>query len=366
MYSRLFKLAIFFIFFSTATLVFAESAPVYDADALQQQFENGGKEGQNLPPPPSPSSPAPSDQGKERLFAPSQNEAPPTDTALEEAPPINAVPENIKPSNTQQAILPNTTPSSTASLSLQDRVNRLEQQVANVQNSNAATRMEALQNEVQSLRGQVEQLTQQMQTLQSEQKNISSDLDKKLSQQNAKQKMRPAESSNLAATTTKSNNRKIEAVKQSEEIEENTETVNEATTKSPSDPNVLEEQQIYQTAYNFIKVKKYNDAVSTLQSMLSKYPSGQFASNAHYWLGELYGLMNKYDQSLTEFSAVVKNYPESPRVSDAQLKVGLIYASQFKWGDAKTAFKNVINHYPGTASAKLAREQLKQIKQAGH
>src|SRR3989338_5853949 len=211
MYSRLFKLAIFFIFFSTAALVFAESAPVYDADALQQQFENGGKEGQNLPPPPSPSSPAPSDQGKERLFAPSQDEAPPTDTALEEAAPSNAVTENIKPSNTQ-AILPNTTPSSTASLSLQDRVNRLEQQVANVQNSNAATRMEALQNEVQSLRGQVEQLTQQMQTLQSEQKNISSDLDKKLSQQNAKQKMRPAESSNLAATTTKSNNRKIEAV----------------------------------------------------------------------------------------------------------------------------------------------------------
>ena len=96
--------------------------------------------------------------------------------------------------------------------------------------------------------------------------------------------------------------------------------------------------------------------------MLKKYPSGQFAANAHYWLGELYGLMGKNDQAVTEFGAVVQNYPDSPRVSDAQLKVGLIYAAQFKWSDAKSSFKKVINRYPGTASARLAAEQLKQIK----
>ena len=61
---------------------------------------------------------------------------------------------------------------------------------------------------------------------------------------------------------------------------------------------MAEEQQIYQTAYNLIKAKKYNEAVTALQKMLQKYPSGQFASNAHYWLGELYGLMGKNDQAL--------------------------------------------------------------------
>ena len=139
-----------------------------------------------------------------------------------------------------------------------------------------------------------------------------------------------------------------------------------AAKSTDNQPNVAEEQQIYQTAYSLIKAKKYNDAVDALQKMLKKYPSGQFASNAHYWLGELYGLMGKNDQALAEFGTVVKTYPDSPRVSDAQLKLGLIYASQTKWSDAKTAFKRVINHYPGTASSRLASEQLKQIKQAGH
>jgi tol-pal system protein YbgF len=100
--------------------------------------------------------------------------------------------------------------------------------------------------------------------------------------------------------------------------------------------------------------------------MLKKYPSGQFASNAHYWLGELYGLMGKNDNALSEFDTVLNTYPDSPRISDAQLKVGLIYASQSNWSGAKSAFKKVINRYPGTASARLAAEHLKQIKQAGN
>ena len=76
--------------------------------------------------------------------------------------------------------------------------------------------------------------------------------------------------------------------------------------------------------------------------------------------------MGKNDESATEFSNVVSAYPNSPKVSDAQLKLGLIYAAQFKWAEAKAVFKKVISHYPKTASARLASEQLKQIKQAGH
>jgi tol-pal system protein YbgF len=136
--------------------------------------------------------------------------------------------------------------------------------------------------------------------------------------------------------------------------------------KTDNQPNVAEEQEIYQEAYNFIKAKKYNDAVTALQGMLKKYPTGQFAANAHDWLGELYGLMNKHDLALKEFGTVIDKFPDSPRVSDAQLKVGLLYAAQSQWRDAKSAFKTVINHYPGTATARLASEQLKQIKQAGH
>jgi tol-pal system protein YbgF len=325
------------------TPVFAESAPVYDADSMQ---DDSAAVADNLPPPPAPG------QEAGGAFIPVQ----PT---ISSAPP--------------------TTP-----MSVDQRVQRIEQQISNLQNSDSLTRVDSLQDQVQTLRGQIEQLTHQLEQLQTQQKSMYSDLDGRLAQTGTKTLAEanarsvpnalntpddeaaadnPANDLPVVTPTkmTEKASPKPVVIKTSKK-----QIVSSEVKETTNQPNIAEEQQIYQTAYNLIKAKKYNDAVTALQGMLKKYPSGQFASNAHYWLGELYGLMAKNDLALGEFKLVVEMYPDSPRVSDAQLKVGLLLASQFKWLEAKMALKKVINHYPGSASARLAAEQLKQIKIAGH
>lgn len=282
---------------------FAE-APVYDANSDPYY----GDQGQDLPPPPPPG-------GGDDGYAP--------------APASPTVP-----------------------LSMEERLRRIEQQLNSAQGGgDAIARVESLQTQVQSLRAQVEDLSHQLQQVQTQQKSLYSDLDKRLSSNTSQaapvspaKKVEPA-SPSPKATSSVADTKTVQAVDQ---------------------PNSAEEQQIYQTAYNLIKAKRYTDAIEALQGMLKKYPSGQFASNAHYWLGELYGLTGSTDQALTEFNTVVQNYPKSPRVSDAQLKVGLIQASESRWKDARYAFKKVVTKYPGTASARLAMEQLKQLQEAGH
>ncbi|MHB1947591.1 MAG: tol-pal system protein YbgF [Gammaproteobacteria bacterium] len=275
-------------------------------------------------------------------------------------------------------------------LGLDQRMAKVERQINNMQSKDISGKVESLQSEIQSLRGQVETLTHQLQQAQTQQRTMYSDLDKRMS---AASKAKPRavtpdetmlanddEAAALASkpmmqtamatsSTTKPSKSKSKAkvLPQAQSVVSATASGAPAPAKAADQqPNVAEEQQIYQTAYDLIKAKKYNEAINALQKMLRKYPTGQFAANAHYWLGELYGLLEKKDQSALEFAAVVKNYPDSPKVSDAQLKLGLILAGQFKWADAKFAFKKVINHYPGTASARLAAEQLRQIKEAGH
>lgn len=327
------------VLFSMAMPLFAEPAPVYDADSMPQAFDGGAQEAtsapmeqDDLPPPPAP--------GQESALAPAA----------------------VRPSSS----------------GLDQRLRKLEQQLSKVQTSGSSARVESLQGEIQSLRGQVDQLTHQVQQLQSQQKTQYADLDKRISQKPGSAPttadtgpMAMASDDIIpAAKTPKATPKSVPA---NDVVAKASDTAvakvaDKASDKvdTASQPNVAEEQQIYQTAYDLIKAKKYADAVNALQGMLKKYPSGQFAANAHYWLGELYGLMGKSDQSLVEFGVVTKDYASSPRVSDAQLKMGLIYASQSNWSDAKSAFKKVINHYPGTASSRLASEQLKQIKQAGH
>jgi tol-pal system protein YbgF len=317
--------------------VFSEQAPVYDVESLPQFESSSNDSSFEQPPPPPPPPASATGQGDVFVFDSTQN----------------SQPHGSRPGS---------------SLSTPQRLNRLEQQIENMQNNNATSRVESLQNEIQALRSQVEQLNRQVQQLQTQQKTLYSDLDARLSKQAS------MTANNAASSLDKT--KETAAVKQVAPLpgkpltkpvgnETKTESTTVAT-KSVSQPNVAEEQEIYQTAYSLIKQKKYAEAVIALQKMLNKYPSGQFAANAHYWLGELNGLMGKNDLALKEFNAVVETFPDSPRVSDAQLKVGLIYAAQFKWTEAKTSFKKIINRYPGTASARLASEQLKQIKQAGH
>lgn len=285
-----------------------------------------------------------------------------------EAPVFDA--DNLPPFDGQQPA-DASQPSSNAALPLRQQVARLEQQLDSLKQSGSGNRVEELQKEVQTLRGQVEELTHALQQAQTQQRSMYSDLDSRLTKQ-----MTPKQATPKNTNQDNTSDKPVQPAKSDalSEIKNDKKSKTLLAAKDPvaepvsknNQPDVAEEQQIYQTAYNYIKAKKYDDAVTTLRSMLQKYPSGQFAANAHYWLGELYGLMNKNDQSAAEFGIVVKDYANSPKVSDAQLKLGLIYAAQFKWADAKGAFKTVINQYPGTTSARIATEQLKQIKQAGY
>lgn len=337
--------------------VFAESAPVFDADMLQMQAENDMQAPDKYPP-------APQDQNYVQNTQQAQIEI--------EQQPIR--------------------------LSMDQRIQRIEQQLNNIQNGDSVNRVDSLQEQLSALRNQIEEMSHALDQMQNHQRSALAEMNKRINEQatqpvvvaSARSDAANVNAVNSAVTSTANriarNPSIVPAPSQPETpavattktmkagpaVTDDTVPVvqppseNQNVAENATQPNVAEEQQIYQTAYNLIKAKKYNDAVKALQGMLEKYPTGQFASNAHYWLGELYGLMGKNDQAMTEFAKVVRTYPDSPRVSDAQLKIGLILAAEFKWSEAKSAFREVINRYPGTASSRLAAEQIKQIKQAGH
>lgn len=293
-----------------AEMSFAEDAPVYDLDTQSPQLENQADS------------------------------------------TVTAIPQ------------PNYAPSE--SLNLEQRVSRAEQQINHIQEKEASSKINTLQTELQALRGKLEELNHQLEQLQSQIRSQYADLDKRINESaRADTAVSPPENT-LASSEDSSPLTKPTKVKKIIATKEITKTKTKPETVNTDQPNVAEEQQIYQTAYDLIKAKKYNEAVNALQKMLHKYPTGQFAANAHYWLGELYGLLGKNEESANQFGEVINKYPDSPKVSDAQLKLGLIQLAQFKWAEAKQVFKKVINRYPGTASARLAAQQLKQIREAGH
>ena len=197
---------------ATPAYVYAESAPVFDADTMQQDMELADQQGQDYPMPPPPGQ----------------------DNGFTSAPGSVAPPPSSPPS---------------MSSSSEQRVRHLEDQVRNLQSDGSAARVEALQREVQALRGQVDELTHQLQQAQSQQKTMYSDLDKRMAaNQSAVQESAPAEVTQPPSAPAAAKAASTEVVTKTTHAPAVAKTTN-------AQPNVAEEQQIYQTAYNLIKAK---------------------------------------------------------------------------------------------------------------
>lgn len=125
------------------------------------------------------------------------------------------------------------------------------------------------------------------------------------------------------------------------------------------------QKAIYDGAYELITKQQYSDASVGMSNYLSQYPKGDYAANAHYWLGEIGLVGGDLNSAQTHFQAVVTQFPSSPKVSDAQLKLGYIYYQQGKWALARQTLESLIKQYPNTSAATLATQRLQDMTQQG-
>jgi len=127
-----------------------------------------------------------------------------------------------------------------------------------------------------------------------------------------------------------------------------------------------EEKKAYLAAFDLLKQRHYDDAVRAFEDLLARYPNGELADNARYWLGETYYVQRDYAAALTEFQRVLANYPVSPKVPGSMLKIGYIHYDQSNWSRARSTLQDVIKKFPESSEATLAERRLERMKSEGH
>ncbi|MFK8021839.1 MAG: tol-pal system protein YbgF [Pseudomonadales bacterium] len=121
------------------------------------------------------------------------------------------------------------------------------------------------------------------------------------------------------------------------------------------------EQGAYQAAYELVKQQRFKEALPAFKDFILLYPSGQYAANAHYWLGELYLYEADLDNAVREFDIVVKKHPRNRKAPDALYKLGKAHHVR---GDPQTArimLNRVLSDYgsSGSNAVNLARDYLR-------
>lgn len=243
-----------------------------------------------------------------------------------------------------QASTPIAPPVQTQSLSMSDRVSRLEQQMTNIVNMNLPQQINDIQQALQQVQGQLQVQAHDLKLLNEQERSFYQDIDQRINQLknlgSAPSATMPSASSNSGASPLK--------------------------TQSSNDSTQLNDANAYRDAFNLVSKKQYVASIQSLNNYLNNFPNGAYVANAHYWLGEVYALQKKNDQAVAEFNTVILQYPKSSKVADAKLKLAIIHARMGDTAKALEGFKAIKREYPGSTAAQLASLQLQQMSLQGN
>lgn len=219
---------------------------------------------------------------------------------------------------------------------IEERLSRLER----VMNSQALVdmqlRLNQMQQDIQSLRGQMEDLNHQLDEVKSHQRDLYQDVDRRLL--NLERGGSTASGGDDSASA------------------------GDTAGELPS----MDEQKAYQQGINLLKEFRYAQAAKAFDDYLKKFPKGRYAPIARYWLADSYYSDRQYEQAIKHYKLLLKESPNSPKAAQALLKIGYSQAELKHWKAARASMEAVIKQYPKSTEAGLAQRYLDRLKQQGH
>lgn len=217
------------------------------------------------------------------------------------------------------------------------------------------SKMNEMQSEIQRLRGQLEVQSHELAQLKEQQQAYYNDLDQRVTLLSSGKK--PAtlaiDDSPSSATSATTDTQKAAGA-----------AVAATALKTPliATTSGGDEESSYNAAYALIESKQFPQATSAMKNFILKYPNGKYASNAHYWLGELLIATHQDQEAISEFNTVIQQFPTSNKVSPSMLKLGFAYANLGDIEKARATLSEVESKYPGTTSAQLASARLETLR----
>ena len=241
--------------------------------------------------------------------------------------------------------------------------------------------IEALRQRIQHLHGEIEQMQRQLQEINERQRNIYSDVDSRLRE--LEQGGAGASSSGKRPTASTSDSQSMKAQNQSpaaghdprgdadrhgtaagdagKEEKKQANDSQQTTDQRRNGNDLNEEHAAYEHAFNTLRDGRYADAQRQFQEFLRRYPNGQYADNARYWLGESYYVGRHFEQAMEEFQKLLDEFPDSTKRAGARLKIGFIQYEQGEIKKARKTLDTVLQRYPNSTAANLAQQRLTLI-----
>jgi tol-pal system protein YbgF len=122
-----------------------------------------------------------------------------------------------------------------------------------------------------------------------------------------------------------------------------------------------QEREAYQKAFDLLRELRYEQATSAFRDFLKAYPDGRYAHIAQYWLGEASYAQRKFDQAIQDYQDLIDKFPNSPKRAEAMLKIGYSWNELKQLGKARPMLQRLVEEFPNSTEAGQARKLLQQL-----
>ena len=122
--------------------------------------------------------------------------------------------------------------------------------------------------------------------------------------------------------------------------------------------------KLYNDAYNAFLNNNFDGAGTGFKAYLSKFPAGDQAENAYYYLGESLYLKEKWQDAALSYAMILDKFPKSSRIPAARLKYALsiLKFPEDKKAEALKYLESITRDYPKSQEASTAKVYIAKLK----
>jgi tol-pal system protein YbgF len=125
-------------------------------------------------------------------------------------------------------------------------------------------------------------------------------------------------------------------------------------------PATDDPEELYRNSYEFILSGDYSTAEAGFRDHIARFPSDPKTADSHFWLGESLLGQQKYRDAAEVFLAANKNYPDSKKAPDMLLKLGVSLVGLNQRDVACATFAEIGKRYPNISGALKGRVKQEQ------
>lgn len=237
--------------------------------------------------------------------------------------------------------------------SIEERLEQVERLVESDSLVDLATRLDEVETQLRTLRGDVEQLQHDLEGARERQRELYLDVDRRLRRLEIGGSAGAGGSLDLSLDD--------DELASSKDESDSSDSGSQNDESSGSSP-----REEYEAAFELLRDGRYDAAGDAFEGFLEEHSDSRLGANARYWLGEVHYVTRSFEEAVSEFERVIEDYPDAGKVPDAHLKLGFTFYELERWDDAREHLETVVENYEDSSVARLARTRLDRMAEEGH